>query len=61
MNGKLLTIYHHLPPQMRTVAASVRGLYLHNWRFGRETDRLIEQAAERERWTASQWKSWREA
>ncbi len=45
---------------MRTVAASLRGLYLHNWRFGPETDRLIEQAQEREQWSARQWKDWRD-
>ncbi len=60
MNKALLDLYHHLPGPMRTVAASLRGLYLHNWRFGPETDRLIEQAQEREQWSARQWKDWRD-
>ncbi len=38
----------------------MRGLYLRSWRYGPETDRLVEEALERERWTPKQWKTWQE-
>ena len=56
----LLTLYHRLPPQARSLAASLRGYYLKSWRYGPETDRLVEEALERERWSPEQWKTWQE-
>jgi len=56
----LLTLYHRLPPQARNLAASLRGYYLKSWRYGPETDRLVEEALERERWSPEQWKAWQE-
>jgi len=38
----------------------MRGLYLRAWRYGPETDRLVEEAQERERWSPAQWTAWRE-
>jgi phenylacetate-CoA ligase len=60
MSGRLLNIYNLLPAQVRPVAAGLRGLYLRAWRYGPETDRLVEQALERERWGPKQWRAWRE-
>ena len=54
------TIYQNLPAPVRSWAASARGYYLRSWRYGPETDRLVEEAFERERWTQAQWKRWRE-
>src|SRR5688572_25 len=56
----LLKIYHSLPPPLRTVTASLRGLYLAHWRYGQETERLITEALEREKWSPSEWKVWQE-
>lgn len=56
----LLSIYHHLPPPARNLAANLRGYYLRSWRYGPETDRLVEEALERESWSAEQWKRWQE-
>ena len=58
--SRLLTLYHHLPPPARSLAASLRGYYLRSWRYGPETERLVEEALERERWSAEQWKRWQE-
>lgn len=58
--GVLLSIYHHLPPPARNLAASLRGYYLRSWRCGPETERLVEEALEREHWSAEQWKRWQE-
>ena len=55
-----MTAYHALPPGARSLAASLRGLYLSRWRFGPETDRLVDEALERDRWSDGQWTAWRE-
>lgn len=60
MKGALLRAYHSLPAPLRSVAASMRGLYLRSWRYGPETGRLVEEALDRESWSLSQWKTWRE-
>lgn len=60
MSGRLLSLYHALPPQARSCAASLRGFYLRWWRYGPVTERLAREALERETWSAAQWQSWRE-
>ena len=55
-----LKVYHSLPGPFRSVVASIRGLYLRSWRYGPETDCLVEEALERETWTLNQWKTWQE-
>jgi len=60
MNDRLLSIYYLLPAPLKSVAASLRGLYLRSWRYGRETECLIQQAFERERWDRGRWKAWQE-
>lgn len=52
----LLNVYHALPAPLRSVAASLRGFYLQSWRYGQETDRLVQEALSRESWTPNQWK-----
>lgn len=56
----LLDIYHRLPVPARSAAATMRGLYLRSWRYGPDTERLVAEAQERERWTPEQWATWRE-
>lgn len=60
MNRALLTWYHRLPPQAQEAAAGLRGLYLRSWRYGRDTDRLVDEAIARESWTDEQWRTWRD-
>jgi phenylacetate-CoA ligase len=60
MNESLLALYRHLPAPMRHVAASLRGISLKRWRYGPETDRLVEEALERESWDASRWRAWQQ-
>lgn len=55
-----LRLYHVIPAWMRDVAASAHGWRLERWRYGPETERLVEEALERESWTADQWKAWQE-
>jgi phenylacetate-CoA ligase len=60
MNPTLLRIYHSLPKSLRSVAATGRGAYLSYWRYDRRTEKLVEEAFEREHWTAAQWKKWQQ-
>ncbi len=60
VSDRLLRLYHRLPPPMRSVAATLRGAYLRRWRYGPETERLVEKALEREQWSLERWKAWRE-
>ena len=60
MTDTLLKAYHGLPAPLRSVVASLRGLYLRCSRYGSGTERLVEEAFDRETWTANQWKAWQE-
>jgi len=60
MSDTLLRLYHCLPAPMRSVAASLRGLYLRSWRYGPESERLVAEALEREHWSAERFKAWQE-
>ena len=60
MNAQLLALYHSFPAPIRSLAASLRGYELRRWRYGRETERLVEEAAEREAWSAHQWIEYQE-
>lgn len=60
MSDRLLWIYHRLPAPVQSLAASARGYYLRSWRYGPETDRLVEEALEREAWSAERWSAWQE-
>jgi phenylacetate-CoA ligase len=60
MHRLAVNLYHRLPPPMRSVAASWHGARLRRWRYGRDTDRLVAEALERDAWTADRWAAWRE-
>lgn len=60
MTDTLLKAYHCLPTLLRSVAGSLRGLYLSYWRYSSETERLVEEALDRESWIPRQWKAWHE-
>ncbi|MCM3874268.1 MAG: hypothetical protein ND895_26560 [Pyrinomonadaceae bacterium] len=57
-NDPLLKLYYRLPLAGRTLAASARGLYLRSWRYGADTDQLVEDAINRESWSAKSWENW---
>jgi phenylacetate-CoA ligase len=58
MSDRLLKIYHRLPAPARSLAASLRGLYLRSWRYGVESEELIAAASEREHWSTERWQRW---
>lgn len=55
-----LNIYHRLPPASRSVVASLRGYYLSRWRYDKSTERLVDEALERDSWSEKQWAEWRD-
>lgn len=60
MHDSLLRLYHSLPPFLRGATATARGGYLRLWRYGRVTERLRDEALERDYWTPREWRIWRE-
>ncbi len=56
----LKRVYDHLPAPLRSLAATARGYQLLRWRFGPESEQLIEAALERERLTPDQLRAWQE-
>ncbi|MBV6495246.1 MAG: phenylacetate--CoA ligase family protein [Acidobacteria bacterium ACB1] len=54
-----LDIYNMLPAPARSAAASLRGHYLNRWRYGSETESLVQAALNRESWSEAEWKTWR--
>jgi phenylacetate-coenzyme A ligase PaaK-like adenylate-forming protein len=55
-----LELYHRMPGWARSTAATLRGAQLLRQRFGPETDRLVEEAMEREYWSAHRWRHWQQ-
>jgi phenylacetate-CoA ligase len=60
MNEKLLSIYYALPQWVRFFAATGRGAYLNYWRYDHHTERLVNEALDREYWSPQRWKQWQE-
>ena len=57
-DGRLLKIYHRLPPRARSAVASLRGYYLNYARYGPGTETRVEHALEREYWDPDKLKDW---
>jgi phenylacetate-CoA ligase len=57
---EFLSLYHMLPYPFKVLAASTRGYQLRWWRYGSDTERLIADALDRERWTKEEWQAWRQ-
>jgi phenylacetate-CoA ligase len=60
MGDRLRRLYHALPPTLRSAAATLQGCRLRWWRYGRETERLVSEALERDRWPAERLTAWQE-
>ena len=60
MSQLALRAYHFLPPFARTLAATVHGYTLRQWRYGPDTDELADEALRRERWEPDRFRSWQE-
>src|SRR5262249_34880573 len=60
MNDRLLSLYHSLPPWMRSLAASLRGRQLRRWRYGADAEQLVDEALVREHWSVERLRKWQE-
>ena len=54
-------MYRGLPYPVRGVAASAFGLYLRWWRYAPDTERLVDEALERDEWTQASWAKYQTA
>jgi len=54
-----LDLYNLLPTPAKSAAASLRGHYLNRWRYGAETESLVQAALDRESWSEFDWAGWR--
>lgn len=58
MSNLARSLYRMLPYPAKTVMASAHGYRLRRWRYGPETDRLVAEALERDKYSPEQWKRW---
>ncbi|HET7451546.1 MAG TPA: AMP-binding protein [Thermoanaerobaculia bacterium] len=56
----VIAAYHRLPAPARDAVSSLKGAWLRSWRYGPETEALVERALERDAWPPEAWKAWRE-
>lgn len=54
-----VNVYHELPYCLKVAVASARGYHLTWWRTGPNREDLLQEAAERESWSSTQWNQWR--
>ncbi len=52
-----VTLYQAMPPAARSLAATLHGYRLRQWRYA-GSERLVEEIEERDRWTERQWAAW---
>ncbi len=60
MHDTLMSVYRRLPAPARSVAATLRGIYLQHWRSGPEFERVAEDTLTRDTWSPERLHSWRE-
>lgn len=60
MNRNALSAFYRLPYPLRCAAATIHGLALKTWRYSRETDRLVDEALERDEWGPRRWLDWQQ-
>ena len=60
MKDWLMQLYHLSPYPLKVLAASAKGYYLRRWRYGPETEKLVQEFLARENWSAEKWRAWQE-
>lgn len=59
MSSKL-DLYWNLPYPVKVIAASLHGWLFQRRRYGPDTERLVEEAIDRERWSLERWRLYQE-
>jgi len=60
MTDLLTTIYDKLPARLRSIAATFYGYRLRSWRYGPETEQLVDEALSRDEWRPEKWHTWQQ-
>ena len=60
MSDWKLNLYHQMPAFLRAYVATLRGYQLRAWRYGPETESLVEQALMRDHWSPQQWQDYQQ-
>jgi phenylacetate-CoA ligase len=55
-----LDLYYSLPYPFKIIGASLYGYRLRSLRYGKDTEKLVEETLERDTWSKEKWQSWRE-
>jgi phenylacetate-CoA ligase len=58
--SNLQTIYENSPYFLKVLAASMKGYQLKWWRYGRDTEKLLQEALDRETWSPEKISAWQE-
>ena len=58
MKDFFLSLYHRLPYPLKVLSASIKGYNLGHRRYGKDTERLVEEAITREQWSPEPWQDW---
>jgi phenylacetate-CoA ligase len=60
MHDALMSVYRNLPAPARSVAASLRGLYLRHWRRGPDFEARFAECLDRDTWSEARRLAWQE-
>lgn len=60
MKARLMPLYRRSPMWFQTMMASGYGWYLNSWRYGPETERLVQASLDRETWSADRLRAWQD-
>lgn len=60
MKNSLMRLYQVSPYPLKVLAATLRGLQLRKWRYGKSLDILFQEVLDRETWGREKWVAWQE-
>lgn len=56
--SEFIKLYHKLPYPLRLLAINIKGYSLRRWRYGPQTEQLINEVLSREKWSVKEWELW---
>ncbi|MEZ5365652.1 MAG: AMP-binding protein [Bryobacterales bacterium] len=60
MTQTALKLYHRMPGRVRSLVGSLYGYKMRAWRYGPETEQIVAEALERERWPVDKLRAWQQ-
>ncbi|HET8984450.1 MAG TPA: hypothetical protein VFN03_01705 [Trueperaceae bacterium] len=58
LKSSLMPLYRRSPAVVKNLFGTVYGHYLNYWRYGPRSEALVQEALEREGWSAERWQAW---